>query len=869
MMSGSKKDGRKNVLLNILNRMKNKVLFASCVLAATLAGCQNEEFESVSVGGQTTSSLVEVGDNFMIAGVGATAPGTRTNWVEETVNGKKVLTNIFSPIIPGTGETANTAIASTNVLAPTIGACNLIGGSIHSNYEFYHYGWLGKDQTKADQKDCPETDGTYLFENGWLYGELSYSGTAPTTAGDDAAWDATANSNAGGWLFSEDTKTLADGTQLKVSEMNPNSGIYKTENKAMFEGDYILYYPYNPDFSSGALYAESEVIFDDVDGELANRNVSDNTFRYAYAPKMVGGTSAASFEFKNLSGILQINLKLAQGETFSDNVEKIMLYSPSGAFLKKVSLDPSAIAAGQTGTSIYGNEKEYSKTILLDLKTATALNATTPLTVYVAVLPTTVPDLEVYAYANGKWASYEVGSKTIEAGLGAGVNVTYAEDDFKAKYLAVDAETLVEALNDAAGADEQNPATIEVLGDITLDAASNTTGSATGRYDITPYVTITGDKIIVPEDAWLVLQEDATIESAVDVEGQSCCGNSSNPGRMNVRKGGVIAGTVNVMAGYEGKEAAVLTFNNQGTDVAEIAATATVNVEGSVAFETATDIRGTLNIAEDATATVKGANADVNVYGGKIENNGTFEVEGQFAMLDANGQTEWAAGQNFTNNGTFIDHVGATVGGATQNMKQNGTYLCKVDSQHRLDVAYTNKTACSVIEFINTSAVSYNFDEVEKHGTPADDIDIIVSSSTGVTTTFVGTPTSTATSTAATIGNLTVSENAQLTIDATLKLAVAGDIKVAGTMTTEENMVGMTADNMTIVENGAATFGERNDVTGTTLAVSNTIDVQEGGTLTLTGSVSAGTNALVTCTKLVEGGSFPNGKPDVVAPAAN
>lgn len=846
--------------------MKNKVLFASCVLAATFAGCQNEEFESVSVGGQATSGLVEVGDNFMIASVGATTPGTRTNWVEETVNGKKVLTNIFSPVIPNAsaGETANTAISGTGVLAPTIGACNLIGGSIHSNYEFYHYGWLGKDQTKADQKDCPETDGSYLFENAWLYSELTYNGSAPANSGDDAAWDATANSNAGGWRFTDDTKTLADGTMLKVSEMNPNSGIYKTENKAMFEGDYILYYPYNPDFSSGALYAESEVLFENVDGELANRNVSDNTFRYAYAPGMVGGTTAASFEFKNLSGILQVNLKLAQGEVFADQVEKIMLYSPSGAFLKKVSLDPSAIAAGQTGTNIYGNEKEYSKTILLDLKTTTALDDATPLTVYVAVLPTTVPDLEVYAYANGKWASYEVGSKTIEAGLGAGVNVTYAEDDFKAKYLAVDAETLVEALDDAAGADEQNPATIEVLGDITLDAASNTTGSATGRYDITPYVTITGDKIIVPEGAWLVLQENATIESAVDVEGQSCCG-SAAAGKMNVRKGGVIAGTVNILAGYEGKESAVLTFNNQGTDVAEIAATATVNVEGSVAFETATDIRGMLNIAEDATATVNGSAADVNVYGGKIENNGTFEVEGQFAMLDANGQTEWAAGQNFTNNGTFIDHVGATVGGATQNMKQNGTYLCKVDSQHRLDIAYTNKTACSVIEFINTTALSYDFDEVEKHGTPADDIDIIVSSASGVVTTFAGKTTGSA----ATIGNLTVSEGAELTVDATLKLAVAGDIKVAGTMTTADNMVGMTANNMTIVENGSATFGERNNVTGTTLAVSNTIDVQQGGTLTLTGSVSNGTIALVTCTKLVEGGSFPNGKPEVVAPAAN
>ena len=854
--------------------MKNKVLFASCVLAAALAGCQNEEFESVSVGEQATSGLVEVGDNFMIASVGATVPGTRTNWVEETVNGKKVLTNIFSPVIPNgsAGETANTAIASTNVLAPTIGACNLIGGSIHSNYEFFHYGWLSKDQTKAVPEDCPELIG-YPFANAWVYSELSYSSTTPSNPGDDAAWDASGKS----WLLTDATnatKTLADGTQLKVSEMNPNSGIYKTENKAMFEGDYILYYPYNPDFSSGALYAESEVLFENVDGELANRNVSDNTFRYAYAPGMVGGTTAASFEFKNLSGILQVNLKLAQGEVFADQVEKIMLYSPSGAFLKKVSLDPSAIAAGQTGTNIYGNEKEYSKTILLDLKTANTLSATTPLTVYVAVLPTTIPDLEVYAYANGKWASYEVGSKPIAAGTGTGVNATYAADDFKAKYLAVDAETLVEALDDAAGADEQNPATIEVLGDITLDAANNTTGSATGRYDITPYVTITGDKIIVPEGAWLVLQENATIESAVDVEGQSCCG-SAAAGKMNVRKGGVIAGTVNILAGYEGKESAVLTFNNQGTDVAEIAATATVNVEGSVAFETATDIRGALNIAEDATATVNGTAADVNVYGGKIVNNGTFTVEdGAFAMLAASGETDYTAGQNFTNNGTFIDNLStAQIGAAVQSMNQNGTYICQVTNQAQMNTAYQTKDACSMIQIIaaittsgSSSVDYYDLAAAEQHNGKDVDIDVVVS---GVNI---------QPSKQVTIGNLSVSEVGALTIKTTTttknqagaitayhSIAVNGDIKVnAGSLTTATDVVNMTAKNMTVAKDAKATFGERKEFAGmTNLAVNDLIDVN--GTMELKGSQAAGTNAYVTCSRLDAGGTFVNGaKPETL-----
>ena len=847
-------------------RMKTKFLLASCVLAAAVAGCQNEEFEAVNVGGQAASDLVEVGDNFMISGVGAVAPGTRTQWVEGTnAQGKTVLMSYFTPIIPMSGSSAatNTTLGGTAVIAPTIGACALVGGNVYSNYEFYHYGWLATGQNSADFSDCPGADDLYDLDNGWLYDDLTTSVTASSAEDVDAVISWTTGSPATMTVnLSGSAKSYNNKSYAVPADVNLNSGIYKTENKAMFKGDYVLYYPYNDQFTEGMIPATSKVAFNDVEKEdLGSLDVAENTFRYAYAPDMVGGTTAASFEFKNLSGIVKITVKEKQGSTLSGNIEKLMLYSEKDGFLTKVYLDPSAIAAGKEGTEIYASgNKETNKTILVNMETANNKLGKDDV-VYISALPTKVSDLVVYAYANNKWAECTIGNFEIKAGTGVGLEVTYADDDFEDVYLAVDDASLREAITNIGTATEDDPATIRVIGDITL-AANN-------EVVIPSYVTVEGDKIIVPEDGKLSIDKYATIASDVEVQGQSCCGSSTNGGRMWVRTGATVTGNINVLAGYEDKLAGTLTFSHISpstpAEPALVAADAVITSAGDVLFNTPTDIRGTLVIDEDATATVNAVNADVNVKGGKIENNGTFEVEGQFAMLDANGQTEWAAGQNFTNNGTFIDHVGATVGGATQNMKQNGTYLCKVDSQHRLDVAYTNKTACSVIEFINTSAVSYNFDEVEKHGTPADDVDIIVSSASGIVTTFAGK----ATGSAATIGNLTVSENAQLTINATLKLAVAGDIKVAGTMTTEENMVGMTADNMTIVENGAATFGERNDVTGTTLAVSNMIDVQEGGTLTLTGSASDGTNALVTCTKLVEGGSFPNGKPDVVAPAAN
>lgn len=849
--------------------MKTKFLLASCVLAAAVAGCQNEEFEAVNVGGQATSSLVEVGDNFMISGVGAVAPGTRTYWGEGTnAAGNKVLLNYFTPIIAGGNWVANTELGGTGVESPEIGACVLIGGSVYSNYQFYHYGWLATGQEKADFDICYPAK----LNNGWLYSELT---TTMSTAGEDAAMER------GQFRLKGTAKTYNNESYaVSADDLNLNSGIYQTENKAMFAGDYVLYYPYNKDFTEGMIPATSKVAFNDVEKkDLGSLDVAENTFRYAYAPDMVGGTKAASFEFKNLSGIVKITVKGAtDADLATPSIEKLMLYSEKDGFLTKVYLDPSAIAAGKEGTEIYASgNKETNKTILVNMETASNKLGKNDV-VYISALPTTVSDLVVYAYANNKWAACEVGNFEIKAGTGVPLDVTYADDDFEDKYLAVDTESLIEAIKNAkANATAQKPATIEVLGNITLDAAKNTTSSAAGRYDIPPYITITGDKIVVPEDVMLVVNSGATIESAIDVEGKSCC-TGTNGGALYVQKAGVLAGTVNVKAGYEGKKNASLTFNNYGTGTtaSSIAATAEVNVEGTVTFEGATDIRGTLNIAEDATATVGSASnaADVNVRGGKVSNDGTFEVlNGKFAVVGAQGNSYTAAdGENFTNNGKFIDNVGTTVGGATQHMTMGAEaqYICKVDDQARLDEAYKQKKACNLIQITKAITAAtpgtdpdyYDFTAVEQHADK--DVDVEVAA-TGVK--FQPSVEVTIGNLSVTSGSLEIKETAYTPATMTEPevygyLHVNGDINIAASFSTAEDLIGMTADNLTVLENGTATFGKRTNVNDVTLAVDQTIEVQKGGTFTITDAASANA-ALITCKEIVDNGTF-NGYPNVI-----
>lgn len=836
--------------------MKTK-LFISFALAAALVGCTEDELATANENKvENQSGMIDLSDNFMIGAVGVNDATTRTHW--ELVNG--ALTNVFSPIAKDAGGNNQIPInggGAQLVDAPSIGLCwvgQSIGDAVYTNYEFFHNGWLGKDETAAIFNPCDDSELT----NGWLYSDLAL-GTAATD-GDEAVTVALLSSG----ITSAATKHVggdATATALALSEMNLNSGVYKTENKAIFGGNYIAYYPYNADFKDeGSIPAKSEVVFEDLKkNDEKNFKLANNTFRYTNVASINGGDQAKGFGFKNLSGVIRLVLKSKSTSALSQSIDKVLLYSASGAFKKQVRLSAAKINAGATGTALYASTDETSKTILATMEsgqelTAVASDATSLVdgTVYLTALPATVPDLVILAHdaTADKWAEYTVGNVEIPAGAGKQIVASFADDDFKTVYYAVDATTLGDAITacSSAGLSATKTASIKVLGDILIADAT-----------IPSYVTVEGDKLIVPEDITLTVNDKAIIKSAVDVEGQTCCGSSSAGGKMTIGAGATIAGNVNVLAGAEGKEAGSLEFTHTASTTSIVAATSTITSDGNIDFKGQTDIRGTLTVNAAATATLSTADSDVNVKGGTVNNNGSFEVNaGKFAMLDANGQTVASAGKNFKNNGKFIDNVGTTIGGATQYMVfgTNGDYICKVNEQVRLDEAYINKTACSTIQFVHSAATSYDLKNAAKHNNK--DVDI-VDNSTAATT-----MTSTATA-AVTIGNLSnTATSTSLGVAKTAKpILVNGNIVLNKAFTTAEDVVGMTANNLTVNNGGSATFANRQNAMDVTLAVAQTIEVKEGGSFTITAAVATKNVARVTCKKLIEGGTF-TGKPDVI-----
>lgn len=844
--------------------MKTKLILSSLALAALAAGCSQDEFETINGGtNDNQAGLIELSENFMIGGAGVGDATTRTHW---DLDGN-TLTNVYMPIavsVDGNNEIAVNGATPQLVLAPSIGLCWLgqtPNDQVYTNYEFYHNGWLGKNQENAIFDECDDA----ILTNGWLYSDLSIA--AAGTDGEEIATKASDFTEVNGG------KEDAQGKALAIADMNLNSGVYKTCNKAIFGGDYIAYYPYNPDFKdAGTIPATSVVAFTDLNrNDAANLAIAENTFRYSNVASIDGGQMAKGFGFNNLSGVIRLVLKSASSSAEKNysgkSINKVLLYSPSSKFLTEVHLSAAKIAAGAKGTELYASKDATSKTIVADMASGQELSiagaaanaATTNATIYLTALPTTVDDLTVLVQeTNGKWAESKVGSVNIAAGEGTEIVAKFS-GKFEDVYYAVDQASLdaaITKINAGTAPTAQKPATIRVLGDITL--STNVT--------IPAFTIVAGDKIIVPEDVTLTLNDNATVNSDIVVKGQECCTSSTTGGKLSV-KGATINGDLTIEAAEDSKKAAGSAEFANGSVTAVIGASSVVTTDGDITIDEVVDVRGAMTVNKGAEVSIE-SNGDVNVKGGTLVNDGTIEVDGKFAMLDAQGTTVASAGQNMTNNGTFIDNVGSTIGGATQYMNQNGEYICKVNSEYRLSEAYINKTACSTIQFVELTSpatTSYNYvftaTPVQHNG---EHVKIIVDVAN---VTF--TP-----GKAITIGDLTVNSGADLEIAKTSTstvnkvqvlntITVAGDINVTGDFKTATGVVNMTADNMTVNKGGTAKFENRTSQTDKTMEISSTIEVKNGATFTITDATGSNLPAYITCTKLIEGGTF-NGKPEVI-----
>lgn len=846
--------------------MKTKKLILALTLPLAFAACSNEDFTGENATTPINDNMVELGEGFVLSVQGINDAATRGFWDDKT------LAWTWKPEILeiGPGNSIFGNAGPLQVIADEIGLCSTgeylngkgsIGSEVYTNYQFLHSGWLATGQENAELSLCAP----YTLQNGLLYpdvteGSLDFSSTIAQ--------------------FKEQLKVDANKVTIggTAYELDLKTGVFSTENKAIMGGSYVVYYPYNDRFVEvGSLPATATMKFENVTvGDVSADHVAKNSFLVGYGRDLIGGQQASKFSLSPLSAIVSLQLKQTDTDAKTPkNITRVALWSEDG-FVSEVNLDAAKIKAqgASAGEKLYvDGTKKTTSTIVASLNTAVTLEKTTPVKIYLPLLPTTATDLKVILFADDESIAIKELNQdyTFGAAQGKVVSVDVVEGDFKTDLLiAVDKASLKEAILTADAAPADKKPTIQVIGDITLTSGDD--------IRISDGVTIEGGKLIVAEGAFLRILTGGTIKSTVDIQGQTCCGTAA-PGDMRVLKGATVAGDINVLKGYGEKAAGTLSFTNTGSGISVVKETSTITSEGTVLFQSKTDIYGTLT--NNGSVTIEGAKGDVSVKGGTVNNNSTFEVIGNFAMLDASGSTVFAAGRNFKNNGKFIDNVGATVGGATQNMEfgVNGDYICRVDNQVRLDAAYLEKTACSTIEFVG-AGVGYDLKNVKQHNskhvnliysaTSAGSISLLAATvaETNIGSLTVKTDKLTVGGTNGAItvnGDLAVMEGASASANVGKAIVVTGNIVVDGTLATIANVKGMKAANMTINKGGKATFGNRNhqDVT---LAIAGYIDVKDGATFSYEDKGAANV-ARVTCIQLKEtsGSLFSNGKPDVVA----
>jgi hypothetical protein len=903
----------------------NKIFMALAAMA--VVGCSSDDLNVLAPEQQAAedSRLVELDPNFVIAGVGVEDAGTRTHWEWNDPVAKDVLVNKFLPIWaidPADGHFLYNVDPDhgiddqyADLEAQAVGLCWLgqnpgTDTDVYTNYQFYHFGWLNIGETEA-KVECNE------LKNGALYNEITFD-TPATVAGDEADTDE----------FSLPSPKCDDG-------LNYNSGVYKTDNKSIFGGDYIVYYPFDPTFeNAGTIPAKAQIKFDDVPDNsttglgLADPRLGDATFRYSSKVNIEGGAQASDFGLYNLSSLVQLRVALPADKTSTTEIDQIVLVSKSGKLLKQANLAADKILAGKKGTELY-SEKEGeivgTKTIVANFKNAVQLKATnaSPISAFITVLPTTVDDLVVLVHSKaGKWASVDKANTEFKAGEAKRLDITVTDAAFTSDFIAVDEASLTKALTDARATISdltKDKATIEVIGDITLESA---TYSITDAKDAN--ITIKGDAIIVPEDVTLNVK--TNMVSDVLVLGKSCC-DGANGGRLDIQ-GGTLNNVTMVPTGVKNPGANYDAYNPWVTysGAATIAAGKTFDVQaGNVEVKEAVKHKGNINIAEGAKLFVlgneTGDNGDLNFMGSTVVNDGTIEVTkgGKYDMTDANGNATASDGKRMTNNGTFIHNVDAGVGTAVQSMKQNGEYRCRVDAQKKLDDAFLQWKACSVIEMVN-AGTTYNLGNACKHNGKFIDIEVNTTGGSmfnnptpddkeinignlsvlkgGLGVDYVNTVgTTTGKRTLTVNGDMTVKNGIGTTFTDSKKinikqnltldgawiyfigakkneggLAVTGDITVSGGAGNfdagDVNALNITCANFTLAKGATASFGNRTEGDAMNMTVTGTIDNGAGCTFDIIGADQDGAGSVlawVTCTKLEVGGTFSAARPRVVA----
>lgn len=330
----------------------SKFLFVAA-FAASLLSCQDDTFVSNNAnsndglkGKLVKSGLLGIGYGAGNAETRAYSVDGRFIWMPTAL---KADGSIDADPITGAAR-SNQRIGfcwtGINNEDPEYSAATSLSQKVYTNYEFEHVGWLDKNATGVEKEECAPFA---LTNGGYIVGE--------TVNGDVATWQSnpyTSTNGSGTNYQTKDDGQYAIG-EYANGELNLGSGLFKTENSDVFEGEYLVYFPYNDGFTKGQILAAQPDHFD-ID---VNLNRFTTLSRYAFSIGRVnhyaGGQSLEKISTRTLSSFAGVKL-YNSAISGTNNIKKVIFYANETGFLFEQDLDAKACVEAITNSKPLGEE---------------------------------------------------------------------------------------------------------------------------------------------------------------------------------------------------------------------------------------------------------------------------------------------------------------------------------------------------------------------------------------------------------------------------------------------------------------------------------------------------------------------------------
>ena len=502
--------------------MKTKHLLFTAAMVSALAACTNDDFVSESSNAirDDKGLLVELSENFAIA---ATKGDAETRAYDQNGNFVWVPNDVNevdgSATEPATLGLCWTGVNNTN---PEYSALQTTDYRVFTNYKFEHQGWLYDGETLPKYNACESTP---TIKNGQFIPGLGNTKATWETSGKAGDNDLllTPEVTKGNDHFYSKTDVSGDFANTKLDF---GAGFFKSKLGTIYQGEYIVYFPYSDEFYNGPVQAVSPktISLTNLQGKPKKNGqvqhdlytwaaMSKYAFSVGYTANMDGGVDAQSFTTCILSGGVVVRLTNSAEKGLEKPINTITLYSKNEQFILKQNLSAAAIKAANNKKAMYGENFYYgeptetSKTIVAKVSNVEskglAPGKDNYVDIVIPVLPTKVDDLTVLmTNADNLTAEYKVAGTTTIKSVGQGWTVVEVDTKnltFDKVYATDEASFRAATNNNGTSSCNEDltkakSKTVRVLGQIEISDPDKSAIAIRGGYTI---VGEEGDALII------------------------------------------------------------------------------------------------------------------------------------------------------------------------------------------------------------------------------------------------------------------------------------------------------------------------------------------------------------------------------------